>query len=206
MFECTIGAVAGCPSLNIAGRIDGISAPAVLRPLEALIADGTRVLVADLAGVTFISSAGLRVFLQAQKQLRKVDGELILYRISAPALDTLRMSGFTTIFRQAAAPDEIATALEKEKPVETAGRWEQGGIVLRYSARTVEPGVVETIGNPSKLALSGYEEADVVAVPSSRFRYGAGLATIGTSYDEYRDLFGEAVLLGGHFFFYPAVC
>ena len=45
----------------------------------------------------------------------------------------------------------------------------------------------------------------MIDVAAQRFRFGTGLATMGGDWEEYRDLFGEALILDGNFFWYPAV-
>jgi len=42
-------------------------------------------------------------------------------------------------------------------------------------------------------------------VPASRMRSGCGLAALGDSFDDYQNLFGEAMVVNGNFFYYPAV-
>ena len=75
------------------GRVDTITAP----ELEAAIAlDGVEELVFDLAQVDYISSAGLRVLLSAQK---KMAGKSMTIANSKPAVkEVFDITGFSDIF------------------------------------------------------------------------------------------------------------
>ena len=55
----------------IAGRLDTITAPALDKTINEDI-EGTKNLVLDLKGVEYVSSAGLRVILTAQKKMQKI--------------------------------------------------------------------------------------------------------------------------------------
>ena len=75
------------------GRVDTISAP----ELEAaIVLDGVEELVFDLAQVDYISSAGLRVLLSAQK---KMAGKSMKIANSKPAVkEVFDITGFSDIF------------------------------------------------------------------------------------------------------------
>jgi len=75
------------------GRIDTITSP----ELEAaVVLDGVSELVFDLAGVDYISSAGLRVLLSAQK---KMTGKSMAIANARPAVkEVFDITGFSDIF------------------------------------------------------------------------------------------------------------
>lgn len=75
------------------GRVDTITAP----ELEAaIVLDGVEELVFDLAQVDYISSAGLRVLLSAQK---KMAGKSMKIANSKPAVkEVFDITGFSDIF------------------------------------------------------------------------------------------------------------
>ncbi|MEE0839337.1 MAG: STAS domain-containing protein, partial [Acutalibacteraceae bacterium] len=57
--------------IEIAGRLDTITAPALDKTINEDIGD-TKNLVLDVKGMEYISSAGLRVLLSAQKKMQKI--------------------------------------------------------------------------------------------------------------------------------------
>ena len=84
-------------ALRVTGRLDGSSAAQLEKPLLALFDDdGTRVLL-DLAGLDYVSSAGLRIFLMAAKRARQVKGRLVLCGLQPMVGEVFEMSGFGRI-------------------------------------------------------------------------------------------------------------
>ncbi len=82
-------------TLSIVGRIDTITAPS----LEAVINsmdDGVKDLVLDMKDVEYISSAGLRVLLAAQKKMSKI-GTLKLTDVCDAVMEVFEMTGFADI-------------------------------------------------------------------------------------------------------------
>ena len=80
---------------EIAGRIDTITAPR----LEKTINDNTddkENLVLDLKNVEYISSAGLRVLLAAQKKLHK-RGSMKVRNVCEEVMEIFEVTGFTDI-------------------------------------------------------------------------------------------------------------
>ena len=94
----------------VAGSIDGFSADELLRDFESRILAGARQIVLDLKSVEFISSAGLRTILLAQKQARQNDGDLRLAGSSSRILKTLKLSGYTSIFKLFDTAEEAAAS------------------------------------------------------------------------------------------------
>jgi anti-sigma B factor antagonist len=66
---------AGPVTIKLTGSLDTATAPQLERELGPVLAGPVKDLVFDLAGLKFISSAGLRVFSMARKQLRERGGQ-----------------------------------------------------------------------------------------------------------------------------------
>jgi len=60
---------------------------------------GKMQIVADLAGVDFISSAGLRVILSGMKQTRQEGGDFRLAALPEGVHKVIAMAGFTSILK-----------------------------------------------------------------------------------------------------------
>ena len=56
----------------------------------------TKNLVLDLKGLEYISSAGLRVLLSAQKKMQKI-GSMTVTNVCADVMEVLEMTGFADI-------------------------------------------------------------------------------------------------------------
>ena len=90
MFEIRLGAAG---EVVMSGRLDATQSDAALAFLGKL----ERPEVIDLAGLDYVASAGLRVFLLTQKRLRASGGGLRLVNVSAPVHDIFRYAGFDQI-------------------------------------------------------------------------------------------------------------
>jgi anti-anti-sigma factor len=66
---------AGAVTIKLTGSLDTSTAPELERQLAPVLADPAKDLVFDLAQLKFISSAGLRVFATARKQLKERGGQ-----------------------------------------------------------------------------------------------------------------------------------
>ena len=81
--------------MKISGRLDTTTAP----ELEKAINDegeALKNLVLDFNGVNYISSAGLRVLLTAQKKMN-MQGSMELINVCEDVMDILEMTGFADI-------------------------------------------------------------------------------------------------------------
>ena len=205
MLECTVREESGFKWIVAKGRIDSLTSPDIEGILEDLIRKGERVLVVELEEIHYVSSAGLRVFVSAQKQLKKIGGEVVLHRVSETALRILNLGGLTKLFRITSTPAEVGSILSGGGSASKTVTREIEGIAVQVIERAARPGRLVTIGSLAPLPVSGYTEADVVAVKPDEVLFGAGLATVGTQYEEYKHLFGESLVMDGSFLFYPAV-
>ncbi len=205
MAFCTLKELRGLAQLSVEGRIDGMSSPEVQQHLEQMIRDGKRYLLVDLASTTFLSSLGLRLFFAVQKELKKVGGELILFQVPEKLKSVFTVGGFDRFFRFV---DTEQGLLDGEFLPLPAGPEEQirpDGTVFRLREYDAVPETLALIGSSEKLSRADYQPEDVVPVPQGSYRYGTGLAASGEGYEEFKSLFGEALLLNHHFFYYPAV-
>lgn len=81
--------------IEIVGRLDTITAPALDKTINEDIA-GTENLVLDVKGMEYISSAGLRVLLGAQKKMRKI-GSMKVTGVCEEVMEVFEMTGFADI-------------------------------------------------------------------------------------------------------------
>ena len=87
--------------LALKGRLDQTTADDVrteLAPHLQRCAEGQDHLVLDLAGVDYVSSAGLRIFMIVGKALRAERGHIVLCRLQDGVREVFRISGFDRIF------------------------------------------------------------------------------------------------------------
>ena len=81
--------------IEIVGRLDTNTAPALDKTISEDILE-TQNLVLEMKGLEYISSAGLRVLLGAQKKMQKA-GTLKLINVCDDIMEVLEMTGFADI-------------------------------------------------------------------------------------------------------------
>ena len=81
--------------IEIAGRLDTITAPALDKTINEDIGE-TKNLVFDIKGIDYISSAGLRVLLAAQKKMQKI-GSMKVTNVCEEVMEVFEMTGFADI-------------------------------------------------------------------------------------------------------------
>ena len=81
--------------VSLEGRLDTVTAPELEKELQALL-PGLTELKLDFAKLDYISSAGLRVLLSAQKIMNK-QGEMTLTNVNEAVMEIFEVTGFTDI-------------------------------------------------------------------------------------------------------------
>ena len=81
--------------IEIVGRLDTITAPALDKTINEDIGDAKN-LVLDVKGMEYISSAGLRVLLSAQKKMQKI-GSMKVINVCEVVMEVFEMTGFADI-------------------------------------------------------------------------------------------------------------
>ena len=82
-------------TLTLTGRLDTNTAPGLETELKENL-DGVTNLVLDFAGLEYISSAGLRVILSAQKEMN-ARGKMVIKNVCADIMDVFDITGFSDI-------------------------------------------------------------------------------------------------------------
>lgn len=81
--------------LTLEGRLDTTTAPQLEDVLKSSLGGVTH-LTLDLAKLVYVSSAGLRVILGAQKQMSKLDG-MVVKNVNETVMDVFEVTGFKEI-------------------------------------------------------------------------------------------------------------
>ena len=81
--------------IEIVGRLDTTTAPVLEKAICEDIGDAKN-LVLDMKAVQYISSAGLRVLLGAQKKMQKI-GSMKVKNVCEAVMEVLEMTGFADI-------------------------------------------------------------------------------------------------------------
>ena len=82
-------------TLTLSGRLDTNTAPALEAELKHSV-DGVKELIFDFSGVEYISSAGLRILLAAQKVMNR-QGSMKLIGVNDDVMEVFEITGFSDI-------------------------------------------------------------------------------------------------------------
>ncbi|MDO4976660.1 MAG: STAS domain-containing protein [Eubacteriales bacterium] len=82
-------------TLTLGGRLDTMTAPQLEAEIKNSL-DGVTDLTFDFAALDYISSAGLRVLLSAQKAMMR-QGSMVLHHVSDDIMEIFEVTGFTDI-------------------------------------------------------------------------------------------------------------
>jgi anti-sigma B factor antagonist len=89
-----------CEMIKIKGRVDSATAPQLTQALEKAAEGGRYKLVVDMGELEYMSSAGFRALLAAQRNAKKYNrGEVVLASVPDRIREALELAGFTELFK-----------------------------------------------------------------------------------------------------------
>ena len=81
---------------KIEGALDSKTAPLLEGKVAEAIATGARQMILDFKDLEYISSAGLRVILKTTKDIKRLEGKLVLCDLADYVKEVFEISGFDT--------------------------------------------------------------------------------------------------------------
>ena len=96
--------------VKVRGRMDATTAPDFEKSCLEWVRDGENMMVADLAGLEYMSSAGLRSILVVGKKLKSAGGNLIFSSLTPNVAHVFSISNFASMFK---VYDSLEKALGK---------------------------------------------------------------------------------------------
>jgi len=92
--------------MQVMGRMDAVSAPAFEKDFLQVIDGGEKKVVVDLAGLDYISSAGLRSILASAKKAKGAGCTMQFCGLSGMVEEVFKVSGLGTMFSVSATVEE----------------------------------------------------------------------------------------------------
>lgn len=83
-------------TLALEGRLDTNTAPELEKEVSTDLTADVQTLILDLKELEYISSAGLRVLLAAQKKMNK-QGNMVIKNVNDMIMDVFQVTGFVDI-------------------------------------------------------------------------------------------------------------
>jgi len=103
--------------VKLVGRLDTATAPQAEKEIQPVVAGSLKEVIFDLAGLTFISSAGLRVLLGARKALAARGAQVHLTNLQPQiekVLDIVKALPGINVFKNVKEMDEYLTAMQRK--------------------------------------------------------------------------------------------
>ncbi|MBE2201332.1 MAG: anti-sigma factor antagonist [Anaerolinea sp.] len=98
--------------VRLVGELDGRTAPQVEDSLVTVIQPGCKVLL-EMSGVSYMSSAGLRILLLLYRQITGQNGRVVLVGLQELLRDTMSITGFLDFFEDYESIAEGMAALNQ---------------------------------------------------------------------------------------------
>lgn len=109
-MEITVKEFKQTELITIQGRVDSVEASRLVQALEAANHRGKYKLVVDMSQLEYMSSAGFRALVEAQRNSKRhKGGEVVLAQVPDPIREALETVGFAEYFN---IFDNLTSALE----------------------------------------------------------------------------------------------
>jgi len=175
--------------VRASGRLDEHWSGHLADNLNQVIRDGSHRVRLNLAAVSYLSSAGIRVLITLYKQLGEIGGSFAIVEPSDNVRTILDLTRLTPMLMGGMlAPGLVETAAR------AAERIERGNAVYEIFDRAIEAMECRMIGDASRLERGAYAEAR--AATFDRDTVGLGIGAFGSGFEECRDRYGAFLSVG----------
>ena len=192
------------------GRLDAFGAQQLDTWARGELNDDDRELVVDLAGSSYLSSGGIRVFNGLKKELKRRNGRFALSSVGEYPKKVLDMAGFSTVFDLfPTSAEAVADISKKRKNPSLFNEIFYKKIIEEGVRLTIEPGWMTTppalrvIGDLDKVLHATITEPDIRQKKFSEVTYSLGLGALGADVRESLPLLGEMITLYGSMVWLP---
>ncbi len=180
-------------TLRLHGRLDGYWADHLDREIDELVHSGTRQIELELSGLSYMSSAGIRILVKYRKTLQSIGGGFRIVQPSDFVRDLLVQTGLSGLFL------EGPTAEKKAREESLAVRVVESESFIGKISTLREDATLSgrLLGNPLPLAAAGYRLEDAVSLPLTATVTGLGIGAFGKDREDCRERFGELLAVSG---------
>ena len=199
-----------CLILPLQGRLDAFGSKELDAALQAKNRDDLLCVVVDMAGVDYLSSAGLRVFLKAQKTFNQRGGALILTAVQPYCASVLEISGFAqallvfpTLEEGVECSDRLLRDSLSKEMWKSAESINASCGTFRIVPATGGQGAIEVLGDTASVLHARITPADLCSKRFFQTEYSIGLGGLGDRTDDYFSIMGEMITIGGTMVWLP---
>jgi anti-anti-sigma factor len=194
--------------VTLAGRLDAFTTKSLEEYLaEQLLDPAIRHLVLDLAGLEYLSSAGIRVLVTNLRHLRHAGGDLLLAGLTGYPQKVLEMSGFASALPHYSS---LALALAAAGAADaTEADWAKSTLYTgKAGAYQIAPWShgrchVHTLGDIKDVLNCRITPELMRSKRFSHTEFSLGLGALGDKLDDYLPILGEMMTIGGTMVWLP---
>jgi len=171
------------------GRLDATWAGHLDDYLDGLVREGAYRLILNMAGVQYLSSAGIRILVSQYKKIKKIGGLFVLESPSSGVSEVLNMVGMMGMFTEVAT-EEVKSDTEDPRYFE----YNQ----YRFNNELLSDGQmnVHLTGNPGLSLTSEFTAADSHEIKFTANKFGIGIGAIGEDFEDCKSRYGEFLAVG----------
>lgn len=186
--------------LEIAGRLDAYWADHLSEEISTAIREGRYAIRLNLSGLTYISSAGIRVLVKFRKQLQGLEGVLSVVNPSDAVMQIFKLMRLDALLTGPAEAEEKKLA---ERPVERRVVDLPNAF---FEVQTQAAGAMlacRALGDPSVLSECAFAERDCRKLLLPPNAFAIGLGALGRDFADCQSRFGEFIAIGGAVAYQP---
>ena len=196
--------------IALQGRMDAYACIEAQKILDPAVTVDVMAAVADMAGVDYLSSAGLRLLLAISRKLRQNGGVLAVAGARDYCRKVMDLAGFANTFPMfetaEAARAFCDQALQERQSLDHWDRLEcldlEGGRV-RILPGSTDPCAAEILGDVKDVLYARVTPAHLCSKRFSETEYSIGLGGLGDRLEDYFPLMGEMITIGGTMVWLP---
>lgn len=188
--------------VRLAGRLDGHGAKEAAAAVPADLA--SRRVVLDLAEVSYLSSAGVRLLLTWHKAAGGAGGAVVFAAVQPYCAEVLDMSGLAGVIPVFADVGQAVHELRgHDGPGAKAETCETTAGRFVFHPLGAGRGTIDIMGDIANVIDCAITADRVVAKPFFETEYSLGLGALGAKPEDYLPVMGEAIMVAGTMVWLP---
>ncbi|MBU4199866.1 MAG: STAS domain-containing protein [Verrucomicrobia bacterium] len=196
--------------ITLQGRMDAYACGEAQKILDPAVTADVVFAVADMAGVDYLSSAGLRLLLGLSKKLRPNGGALIIAGAREYCRKVMDLAGFADTFPMFDAVEPARAFCDQTlREKQSLDRWDQLECLdlewgrVRVLPGSGDPGAAEILGDVKDVLYARITPAHLCSKRFMETEYSIGLGGLGDRLEDYLPLMGEMITIGGTMVWLP---
>lgn len=189
-------------------RLDAYGASKLDDFIKSNLKDEDHLVILNLEEVTYLSSGGIRTFLESHRILTDKGGTLILCNVKKYPREVLEMAGFDQVFPLYNNLDEAMDSCIKPQEYSVSDeeylmRYEDDILSIKTLKVTSKDSSLKVLGDVKSVLTASITSKDVYSRKFSETEYSIGLGGLGEYITDYIGIMGEMMTIGGTMVWLP---